>query len=150
LKSKGANNDEHVSQELRRERRRRRRGRVKCHGPLTCPQQSYGTLSERVRPSVLGGGGGGVQAPSLAVTDGFSPLFSLSFPLRLSHISNRVLCLHELIKDGRKQREDTSKRAACICHSRQSMKELNACSARREFHVTCHDKHIHCHQFVFN
>ena len=64
----------------------------------------------------MGAGWGGVKALSLAVTDGFFPLFSLSFPKRLglisSFISNRVLCLYELIKDGRKQREGTSNRAA--------------------------------------
>lgn len=55
---------------------------------------------------------GGVKSLPLAVTDGFSSLFPLSFPWRLGHISsvinNRVLCLYELIKDGRKQRDDTS------------------------------------------
>lgn len=85
-------------------------GRVKCHGPLICFQLSYGTLLERVRH--VHAGFGGVKSLSLAVTDGFCSLFSLSFPWRLGHISsvisNRVLCLYELIKGGRKQREDTS------------------------------------------
>ncbi len=72
---------------------------------------------------VCGGGaqGVGVKALSLAVTDGFFSLFSLRIsPQRLGHISsvisNRVLCLYELIKVGRKQREVASNRAAYICH----------------------------------
>lgn len=69
---------------------------------------------------------GGVKALSLAVTDGFFPLFSLRvFPQRLSHISSvissGVLCLYELIKDGRKLREDTFNRVAYICHCQQPL-----------------------------
>lgn len=64
--------------------------------------------------------GVGVKALSLTVTDGFSPLFTLTVsPWRLGHISsviiNRVLCLYEMIEGGRKQREDTSNRTADIC-----------------------------------
>ena len=70
--------------------------------------------SECVRRVHAGGVEGvGVKALSLAVTDGALSQFTLGIsPKRLGHISviisNRVLCLYGLIKDGRKQREGAS------------------------------------------
>ena len=83
----------------------------------------------------------GVKALSLAVTDGFFLLFSLRVsPKRLGHISavisNRVLCLYELIKDGRKQREGHFY-LGCIHLSLSTdyVQEFNACPAWKEFQL---------------
>lgn len=55
-------------------------GQVKCHGPLICLQQSYGTLSERVRHVRLGEGG--LNHYHLQWQMAPSPLFSLRVPPR--------------------------------------------------------------------
>lgn len=91
-------------------------GGAKCHGPFICLQLRYGTLTARVRRVRVGGGG--VDHYHLQwQMDGFFSWAPLRVSLqRLGHVSSRVLCLYESIKDFSEQRSDASNRAAYICH----------------------------------